>query len=260
MSVYQYTKKMTFRSQGQTFFYEVLPEVSREEIPVVPWEILTKGLPSDTKTTHVIPSRKRPSVLTREWLSVELMRCYSRDSRSRLFRESESFRYGLEDCVSVNTERMLVVFTESGHLVGKIAWAPVGPSNTNVMYVYGSGDFHLHMETDRRPSALSVIWHAVSIISLSLHGPDATLTVVMPRDTIYKRLLQSSCKFVELEGGRMESLSRAEVLAESDEQALNIDTWLRGYMQRMLDGENDNEEDFYFGAKFVTMNLFRQTF
>jgi hypothetical protein len=234
-------KGTTFNYLGQEFRYFIHNPSQR--IPP-PYQLLKDE-------SVVLPPRPMPEVITDEWLAEELIRGYSRDRTTKIFKESLSFRDALEDVVSINHTSMIVVFTKEGFFLGKIACSLDETSFTfRAMYIYGVSDRGSSTPGERISSA-SIIWHAVALEAMSTFGHVARVMIVMPRDTVYRKLINAGCLFVELQPNNKDLINSHIVSGNWRAFDANV----KRYITKMLANPKAEPEDINFGALFSVTQL-----
>jgi hypothetical protein len=230
------TKAHVFELGGQEFKY--LIHNPYDMIPTL-WSLVEDQ-------SVVYSPRLMPEELTDEWLAEELIRGYSRDRTTEAYKKSQSFREALEDVVHIDNATMIVVFNKEGYFVGKIACMIEEKSFIlRAMYLYGVSDRGGATPRERISSA-SVIWHAVALEAIKLFDSFARILIVMPRDTVYQKLLQSKCIFIELEL-REGELINSPIISRNWK---DFDTRVRQHMIT-----ENSEDPAIFGALFQAIDL-----
>jgi hypothetical protein len=216
---------------------------NKEPIPLPNWSMIEDP-------DVVFPPRKKSDEITDEWLAEEMLRAFSRDRQSRRYKESAIFRDGLEDVVVMNKCPMIIVFDEDGYFAGKICFFANEQAFTlNVMFLYGTND--RYARGDRSISSAQLIWYVSASYAIKRLSPLARVLIVMPRDTIYGKLLALSCIMVELQKHR-------DLIVSSPIQSKNgwkeFDALTRSFMQRVVENEEAQREPD-FGALFLARDL-----
>lgn len=147
--------------------------------------------------------RKKPDVITYEWLEEELRRATVRDLKDDFYSKNEDMIDSLADVNRINVHPLILVFDNNGHLFGKVSYFEnETDASLNIMYLYVLGDRRRRNHENRQKyiNGAFIVWYFAAQMAKKLCGNLSKLLIVSPRDSITKYLEMLDVRYVEIVG------------------------------------------------------------
>lgn len=145
--------------------------------------------------------RKRPRVITYEWLDEEITRAVSRDIDDNFYGQGKMDIQALADVSEMRDCPMILVFDSNGYLHAKVCFHRNDKDMTlNIMFLYVFGDRRRRIADNRQffINGPYIIWYFAACFAQEFYGNLARLMICTPLTSIFKYIERLEARYVKI--------------------------------------------------------------